>query len=59
MSEAARMTGKNASALRREIERRAVVEGDELVARLVAGIVARKRKDGGRWFIIVPAELRG
>lgn len=58
MAEAARMIGKRPDALRREIERVVVAEGDELVARLVAGIVARRRKNGGKWFVIVPSGLR-
>lgn len=57
VAEAAKMLGIRADALRRQIERKALVEGDEKIARLVAGIVARKMKDGGRWFIIVPPSL--
>jgi hypothetical protein len=57
VAEAAKMLGRRPDALRRQIERQALVEGDEKVAKLIAGIVARKKKDGGRWFIIVPPML--
>ena len=51
------MRGEKAETLRRLVERHAVVEGDELVARLSHGIVARRRKDMGRWTLRVPREL--
>ena len=57
--EAARAMGMRPDALRRLIERHAQAEGDETVARLSAGVVARKRKGLGRWAVIIPAELRG
>jgi hypothetical protein len=57
--EAARALGKRSDALRRLIERHAVAEGDEIVARLTGGIVARKRKNMGRWMVVIPAALRG
>jgi hypothetical protein len=57
VNEAAQMLGKAPEALRREIERHAVREGDEHVAHLVAGIVARKRRSRGRWLVIVPPAL--
>jgi hypothetical protein len=56
--EAARALGKREPALRRHFERHGVAEGDEIVARLPGGIVARKRKGQGRWFVVIPAELR-
>jgi ribosomal protein S15P/S13E len=57
VAEAAKMLGKRAEALRRHIERHAVVEGDDLVARLGLGVIASKRKGGGRWLITVPRSL--
>ena len=57
--EAARALGKRPDALRRLVEHHAVAEGDETVARLTGGIVARKRKGMGRWMVTIPAELRG
>ena len=59
VSEAARALGKRPDALRRLIEHHATAEGDEAVARLTGGIVARKRKGMGRWMVTIPAELRG
>jgi hypothetical protein len=56
--EAARALGKGEPALRRHFERHAVAENDEMVARLPCGIVARKRKGQGRWFVVIPLELR-
>lgn len=55
--EAAQMLGQRGDALRRTIERHAVAEGDELVARLNHGVVARRRKDMGRWSVHVPQSL--
>jgi hypothetical protein len=46
------------TALRRLIERHSRAEGDEAVARLTGGIVARKRHGMGRWLVVIPAELR-
>ena len=57
VAEAARMLGHRPDALRRTIERHAVAEGDELVARLNHGLVARRRKDMGRWSVHVPQSL--
>ena len=59
VAEAARALGKRPDALRRLIEHHATAEGDEAVARLTGGIVARKRKGMGRWMVTIPAELRG
>jgi hypothetical protein len=55
IDETARMLGKNATALRRECERKARREGDHVVADLALGI--RAHKYGGRWFVTVPREL--
>jgi hypothetical protein len=51
------MRGEKAETLRRLVERHADDEGDERVARLSHGIVARRRKDLGRWTLHVPREL--
>lgn len=53
------MLGTKADALRRTIERHAVAEGEELVARLNHGVVARRRKDLGRWSVHLPPALLG
>jgi hypothetical protein len=58
IAEAARALGVRADALRRLVERHARAEGDETVARLTGGIVARKRTGMGRWLVLIPAELR-
>jgi len=58
MAEAARALGKRPEALRRLVEHHAQEEGDEIVARLVGGIVARKKRGYGRWTIFIPAALR-
>jgi hypothetical protein len=58
VAEAARMMGTQADAFRRLVERHARVEGDELVARLSAGVVARKRRDLARWVVLIPQSLR-
>ena len=58
ITEAARALGVRPDALRRLVERHARAEGDESVARLNGGIVARKRVGLGRWFVTIPAELR-
>jgi hypothetical protein len=58
INEAARALGMKAPALRRLVERHAEVEGDEHVARLTGGILARKRKGLGRWLVIIPSGLR-
>jgi len=55
IDETARMLGKNATALRRECERKARREGNRVVADLALGI--RAHKHGGRWFVTVPREL--
>jgi hypothetical protein len=49
------MLGKNASALRRECQRRARRDGDHVVADLALGI--RAHKHGARWLVTVPREL--
>ena len=59
IAEAARALGTRPEALRRLVERHARAEGDETIARLTGGIVARKRNGLGRWLVIIPAELRG
>jgi hypothetical protein len=59
IAEAALSLGMRPDALRRLIERHARAEGDEAVARLTGGIVARKRKGLRRWLVVIPAELRG
>jgi hypothetical protein len=56
--EAARALGMTPDALRRLVERHALREGDETVARLTGGITARKRVGMGRWLVQIPAELR-
>jgi hypothetical protein len=58
VGEAARALGTRPDALRRLVERHARAEGDEHVARLSGGIVARKRVGLGRWLVIIPTELR-
>lgn len=58
IAEAARALGTRPDALRRLVERHARAEGDETIARLTGGIVARKRNGLGRWLVIIPAELR-
>jgi hypothetical protein len=55
IAETAGMLGKNATALRRECERKARREGDQVVADLALGI--RAHKHGRRWFVTVPREL--
>jgi hypothetical protein len=50
--------GTRAGALRRLVERHARLEGDELVARLTAGVVARKRRGFARWAFVIPRDLR-
>jgi hypothetical protein len=56
--EASALLGRRADALRREIERHAVLEGGQIVARLAGGIAAYRRKEGGRWLVSIPAHLR-
>jgi hypothetical protein len=51
------MLGKNATALRRECERKAHREGDRVVADLALGM--RAHKHGARWFVTVPRALLG
>lgn len=58
ISEAARALGVRPPALRRLVERHAVDEGDERVARLTGGLVAHRRKGFGRWLVILPADLQ-
>jgi hypothetical protein len=58
IAEAARALGVRPDAFRRLVERHARREGDEQVARLSAGVVARKRNGLARWVVIIPAELR-
>ncbi len=58
IADAAGALGMSSAALRRLIERHARAEGDEAVARLNGGIVARKRVGMARWLVIIPAELR-
>jgi hypothetical protein len=57
VAEAARMLGRRPEALRRLIERHAQREGDEIVARLSAGVVARKRVGFAYWAVIIPKDL--
>lgn len=57
VAEAATMIGVKADALRRTIERHSVDEGEELVAHLNHGLVARRRKNFGRWSVHVPHAL--
>jgi hypothetical protein len=59
VTEAALSLGMRPDALRRLIERHARAEGDEAVARLTGGVVARKRRGLRRWLVVIPAELRG
>jgi hypothetical protein len=59
IAEAAVALGVRPDALRRLVERHARAEGDEMVARLSAGIVARRRVGLRRWLVVIPAELRG
>jgi hypothetical protein len=58
LAEVARAIGQRPDALRRLVERHAEAEGDELVARLTGGMVARKRKGMGRWMVVIPPTLR-
>jgi hypothetical protein len=58
VTEAARALGQSPDSLRRMIERHARFEGSEHVARLSAGIVARKRTGLGRWLVLIPPALR-
>jgi hypothetical protein len=58
VADAASALGMSPAALRRLIERHARAEGDEAVARLTGGIVARKRNGMGRWLVVIPADLR-
>jgi hypothetical protein len=58
IADAAQALGMRPTALRRLIERHSRAEGDEAVARLTGGIVARKRHGMGRWLVVIPAELR-
>lgn len=58
ITEAARSLGTRPDALRRLVERHGRAEGEEVVARLNGGIVARKRLGFGRWMVVIPAELR-
>jgi hypothetical protein len=58
VDEAARAMGMRPAALRRLIERHAASEGDEIVARLSAGVVARKRHGFARWTVVIPPDLR-
>jgi len=55
--EASALLGRRADALRREIERHAVLEDGQIVARLAGGIAAYRRKEGGRWLVSIPAQL--
>jgi hypothetical protein len=57
IAEAARMLGQRPGALRRTVERHAVEEDGELVARLNLGVVARRLKTMGRWAVLVPHGL--
>lgn len=59
IAQAAKMLGQTTIGLRRTIERHAQVEGDELVARLNHGVVARRRKNLARWSVHVPSVLFG
>jgi len=59
IAEAADALGMRSDALRRLVERHARAEGDETIARLTGGIVARKRNGLGRWLVVIPSELRG
>ena len=59
IAEAADALGMRSDALRRLVERHARAEGDETIARLTGGIVARKRNGLGRWLVVLPSELRG
>ena len=58
IAEAAASLGVRSDALRRLVERHACAEGNEIVARLSGGIVARKRNGLGRWLVVIPSELR-
>jgi hypothetical protein len=58
IADAARALGMTSTALRRLIERHSRAEGEETIARLTGGIVARKRHGMGRWLVVIPAELR-
>jgi hypothetical protein len=58
IAEAALAMGMRPASLRRLIERHARAEGDETVARLSAGVVARKRRGFARWAVVIPSELR-
>ena len=58
VSEVAPALGQRPETLRRQIERHAVLEGDEQVSRLTGGIVARKKLGQGRWLLTVPLTLR-
>ena len=58
IAEAARALGMRPAALRRLIERHAEAEGDEAVARLSGGIVARRRANLRRWIVVIPPSLR-
>lgn len=59
IAQAAKMLGQTEAALRRTIERHMHEEGEELVARLNHGVVARRRKDLARWSVHVPPALFG
>lgn len=58
VAEGARAIGSKPEAFRRMIERLAQKEGEELVARLSAGIVARKNVGSLKWCVFIPKELR-
>lgn len=59
LSEAAAMLGQKPGALRRTVERRALKEGDELVAHLSHGITAKRHQSAGRWLVHIPEGLLG
>lgn len=58
IAEAARALGVRPAAFRALVERHAQAEGDEVVARLSGGIVARKRNGFRCWLVVIPSELR-
>lgn len=58
VAEYARMTGRQADAVRREIERKARrAEDGSCVAELALGVRACKPVNAGRWSIVVPRNL--